>query len=297
MTPTPVFSLQRLKFAPLLFVLVFVEQTVAQALPPKCLPILEGDFAEYYEIHGKTTDLLPYRANINKSIEETFTDNHFLGEQFRILVSDLNPENVALLVKYPKKYRFYSLDKEEYFTREFEQVDYEHIFVFKNVVFYAHNGYFLLNSTRVDEDLTEQNVNISASTEIKLDELWFMNTRCWKNDTHCYVEGDRIVDTPLDPHFVVYTTNHLRVMAIRNSNELYIHDLVTGFDFCFPDTLKTHKDCENADKFSRVQTRFPVVRAGSPFLQRRYDLVGKSFAEAQRLSVKKQAGGCEPRQA
>ncbi|KAI6170054.1 hypothetical protein M3Y98_01199700 [Aphelenchoides besseyi] len=272
--------------------LLLIQQSSAQALPRKCLPILEGDFAEFYEIHGKTTDLLPYRANINKSIEETFTDNHFLGEKFRLIVSDERPENVALLVKYPKKWRFYSLDKEEYFTREFDQVDYERLFVFKSFVFYGHSGFFVLNSTRVDEDQTEQSVSISGITT---DELWNINTRCWRNDTHCFVEEGKIEETPLDPHYIVHAVQKLRVMAIRNSNELYLHDMISGFDFCFPETLKTHRDCENADKFSRVQTRFPIVRQNSPFLTRRLDLIGKSFAEAMRLSTKKESNGCDLR--
>ena len=37
---------------------------VASALPARCLPIQEGDFSAHYEIHGRPTDLLPYRASM-----------------------------------------------------------------------------------------------------------------------------------------------------------------------------------------------------------------------------------------
>jgi len=270
--------------------------------------------------------LLPYRANINKSIQETFTDNHFFAEEFRIIVSDVDPTNVILLTKYPKKWRFYNFDKEEYFTREFEQVDYEHIFVFKNYVFYSPTGYLYMESENVIEELTESEINITrnepnevttssditsessddlsdASTvdfsttlapesshiinipDISIQELASIKEMCWNNSTHCYSDNAKLMQETLTDHFVVQMIEQLQVVGTHKSNQFYIHDLVTGFDFCFPNTIKTHSDCATKnDKFAKVISRFPIIRENSPFLQRRKEFIGKTLEEAAKLS-------------
>uniref|UniRef100_A0A1I7SCF5 Uncharacterized protein n=1 Tax=Bursaphelenchus xylophilus TaxID=6326 RepID=A0A1I7SCF5_BURXY len=244
-------------------------------LPLQCIPIEENDFKEYYEMHGSDSNRLIYRANINKSVDDTFTDNHLIGVKFyRIIVDDQSPDNVALVANYTDHLRFYNLDKaDEYIRRDDVNISLDRIFTYKHYIFYSPSGFILLNQSHVDEDMTEANLKLNLTE----DELAEIKVKCWNPNSKCITEEGRLVETKMNNSFVMYSAEGIQIRGVASSNKFFIHDKVSHKNFCFPDDLKTHRDCDESEKFQEVDSRFPLIRKDSPFLKRRLAFINVPY--------------------
>ncbi|CAD5210880.1 unnamed protein product [Bursaphelenchus okinawaensis] len=238
-------------------------------------------------MHGSDSNRLIYRANINKSVDDTFTDNHLIGVKwYRIIVDDQSPDNVALVANYSDHIRFYNLDKaDEYIRRDdVKNISLDKIFTYKHYIFYSPKGFILLNESHVDEDMTEANIKLDLTE----DELAEIRVKCWNNGSKCVSENGKLVETRANDSFVVYSAEGIQIRGVTHSNKFFIYDKVSRKNFCFPDDLKTHRDCDETEKFREVDSRFPLIRKDSPFLKRRLAYVNVPYPKSEN-----KLGGCQ----